>query len=460
MNSRSGIYVNALLLCLLAASVGAQSPTGAPVSGTVFDSVAQLPLVGAVVQAALVDSSQRGAQSSAPRIFTAVADSTGRYHFASLPRGLWAFGFQHSSQAALGLESDLRIVTIASDAPLRIDLAIPGAHQVRAMKCPGGDASDGMLAGFVLDAKQGGTLTDAVVSVGWVEVAFVEGRLRTVPHRLKGTASDDGSYLVCGVAADTPLDLSVERVGYHDISGDVSIPVGSAMRRDFRMADTSGAPGKGLIVGRLVHADGDPVHTAHALIPALNLDVPVVDGAFTITGVPLGTWLIEARVIGYQPQSVLLDVTGDAPAKAKLIVDTKVQVLDAISVVGKPTGDVRVLGEIDQRSRTSFGTIFLPGNQWLATALYPADVLRAARGFSYLSMDAVRVRGCTYGMGGSGRSLIVYLDGMRVGGLEELKNMIPMRDVLAVEAYPDISSIPPLWRTRDACAVVAVWSRR
>jgi len=458
MNPRSRPFVGALLLSLLAVPSWAQLPTGAPVGGTVFDSVAHVPLSGAIVQAALVDSTQKGASSPA-RIFTAVADSAGRYRFATLPRGLWAFGFQHNSQTALGLESDLRIVTITSDSALRIDLAIPGPRQVRAMKCPSAEASDGMLAGFVLDARNGGTLANAAVSVAWVEVALLQGRLRTVPHRLTSSASEDGSYLVCGVATDTPLDLTVERTGYHDISGDVSVPAGSAFRRDFRMADTSGSAAKGVIVGRLTHADGDPVHTAHALIPALSLDVPVVDGSFTITGVPLGTWLLEARVIGYQPQSALVDVMGSAPTKTRLTVDTKVQVLDAISVIGKPTGDLKVLGEIDKRSRTSFGTLFLPGNQWLETALYPADVLRAARGFSYISMDAVRVRGCSGGMGGD-RRLVIYLDGQRVGGLQELKNMIPMHDVLAVEAYPDISSIPALWRTRDACAVVAVWSRR
>jgi hypothetical protein len=76
MSSRSSMYVNALLLWLPTAHDRAQSATGAPVTGTVFDSVAQLPLGGAVLQAARVDSTQRGAQGATARIFTAIDGAT------------------------------------------------------------------------------------------------------------------------------------------------------------------------------------------------------------------------------------------------------------------------------------------------------------------------------------------------------------------------------------------------
>lgn len=133
--------------------------------------------------------------------------------------------------------------------------------------------------------------------------------------------------------------------------------------------------------------------------------------------------------------------------------------LDAVRIVGKAGGDVKVLDDILKRARTSFGTVFLPGHDALKAALTPADVLRSARGFTYLSSDTVRARGC--GMRSGNKKLLVYLDGLRFPqGLEELKNMVPMRDVLAVEAYPDAISTPLLYRTSDACAVIAVWTTR
>jgi hypothetical protein len=41
-----------------------------------------------------------------------------------------------------------------------------------------------------------------------------------------------------------------------------------------------------------------------------------------------------------------------------------------------------------------------------------------------------------------------------------VNSLIPPGDVLAVEAYPDVTSAPLLWRTNDACAVVAFWTKR
>jgi len=58
------------------------------------------------------------------------------------------------------------------------------------------------------------------------------------------------------------------------------------------------------------------------------------------------------------------------------------------------------------------------------------------------------------------KSVAVYLDGSRVpGGLEMINRMVPVKDLLAVEAYPDVVSAPFLWRTNDACAVIAFWTK-
>ena len=120
------------------------------------------------------------------------------------------------------------------------------------------------------------------------------------------------------------------------------------------------------------------------------------------------------------------------------------------------------------------GTVFLPGNAWLESAYDPADVARAASGFRYVSADVLLSSGCGFkyppsdepaAIATSARSrtktLAVYLDGARVmGGLPELRTSVTMRDILAVEAYQEISQAPLEWRTHDACAVLAIWTRR
>jgi uncharacterized protein YcfJ len=77
----------------------------------------------------------------------------------------------------------------------------------------------------------------------------------------------------------------------------------------------------------------------------------------------------------------------------------------------------------------------------------------------------------------------VYVNGeFFPGGFEELDIVAPVRDVLAVETYPDVAFAPIQWRTnlgasgatasgatpmrdgtdapRQVCAVVVVWTSR
>jgi hypothetical protein len=57
--------------------------------------------------------------------------------------------------------------------------------------------------------------------------------------------------------------------------------------------------------------------------------------------------------------------------------------------------------------------------------------------------------------------IAVYLDGGRLpGGLESINRMVPPSDILAIEAYPDVVSAPFIWRTNDACAVIAYWTKK
>ncbi|MEO7457246.1 MAG: carboxypeptidase-like regulatory domain-containing protein [Gemmatimonadaceae bacterium] len=445
-----------LTAALFATTATAQAQArGTTITGVVYDSLAKAPLAGAVVQVVRVDS------GTATRNYTATADALGHFRVDSLPRGKFGIGFQHPALVALGLDSPLRAFQIGADTSLVIDLAIPSGHAVRLERCPGGNAADGMLAGFVLDAAKGGMLAGASVTFGWTEIGVVDKKLQTIPKRTQVKVGDDGSYVACGLASGSPLTVDVAEPGYRAIVGEVVVPDSSAMRRDFRLADSS-VTGGGAIVGKLAHADGSVVASGQVSIPALDTEAPVANGAFTLANIPPGTWMLEARVLGYEPQNMMVDVAIGAPASLVMKVGDKVQVLDAVTVIGKANGDIKVLDDLVKRNRASSGTMFLPGNVWLESALYPADVLRAARGFRYRSMNSVGVRGCeTLNSLGPRKSLAIYIDGGRfLGGLAELGTMVSMRDVLAIEAYPDMISVPAKWRSFDACAVIAIWTRR
>jgi hypothetical protein len=440
---------------LLATSATAQSAPRASVRGVVYDSVARAPLEGAVVQAVQVDSARGGS-----RVFTTRTDAQGRYQLDTLPAGKFGIGFQHRALEALSLESPLHAFQLSSDTSrVVVDMAVPAGSQVRAASCPGSGDKDGLLAGFVLDAARGGSIPGATVNISWVEIGVVDGKLRTIPRQLTAKVDDDGTYLACGIAGETAVGIEIMAAGHRGLVGEITIPEGSTLRRDFRLADSS-STGVGVVRGRVLREDGSGVPSGRVGIPALGVDAAVENGAFSIEGVPPGTWLIEARVIGWTPQAAFVDVAAEAPANVSFAVTEKVQMLDAINVVGKPSGDLKILNEVLERGRTSFGTMFMPGNSWLESAMYPADVVRAARGFTYLGLDKVRARGCTM-LGTTNKHLVVYLDGgLFPGGLEELTSMVPVKQILAIEAYPDVISMPARWRSYDACAAIVVWTKR
>jgi hypothetical protein len=46
------------------------------------------------------------------------------------------------------------------------------------------------------------------------------------------------------------------------------------------------------------------------------------------------------------------------------------------------------------------------------------------------------------------------------GGLEELGGAVTMREVLAMETYPDMIGVPARYISFGACAVIAIWTKR
>lgn len=139
--------------------------------------------------------------------------------------------------------------------------------------------------------------------------------------------------------------------------------------------------------------------------------------------------------------------------------------------------DSAVIHDIETRLRVASGTLITADDAQARDAMLATDLVRFARGFRWRAPTLVATRGSA---GDARRSALcesipradsipprgskavaIYLDGNRLpGGLEMINRMVPARDVLAVEAYPDVLSAPPLWRTNDACAVLAFWTKR
>ena len=363
-------------------------------------------------------------------------------------------------------------------------LAAPLAAQDPAPPCGGDSAKprDGVLAGRVLDAADSTALTGATVTAEWRAIALDPGNFRVVPQRAAAMVGLDGTYRVCALPVDAPLTLRVTAPGHRALVGPIVVPVAGVARQDVRLADSSVGRGPASLRGRVRHENGKAVTSARAVMAALARDVPVQNGTFFLSELPVGTWVVEARAIGLEPRSVLFEASERGTAETTITMSDRAQPLDAVTVIGERSRDSKILEEVLRRQRSSFGTVFLPGDPWLRGALHTADVLRAARGFRYVSPTEVYGRPVPPNLtakrrdaqrGGLCTAINVYVNGeFFPGGFEEL-DAVPVRDVLAVEAYPDVAFAPIQWRsnvgmtilpdgtpTRQVCAVVVVWTSR
>lgn len=457
----------------LAAQVPAR-PSLHSVIGVVFDSTQLSPLAGAVVQAVLV-----AAGTASPRTFTTLADADGRFRFDTLPAGRFAIGFQHNTLDAFGLDSPLTGFEWKGDSSLTVDLTLSSSPPTRVQLC--GATNDisypAVLQGYATEFQSGIIPPGTKIVVQWFELGLNKGRISSIPHEVVAKVSETGTYLACNLPANAPLAVAVFSPGHHAVDTEVTIPVNRVVvRRDFTLTDASRTTGTASINARVSTSDGTPIPNGLVALRALGINIAIVDGAFAFVNLPGGTWALEVRAIGYDPATLTVSVADAANTSVNVTLIKRAQTLDAVNIVGKSGRDMRVLEEIQQRMIAHQGTYFGPGNAALASAQSPADVIRSASGFTYVGRTAVLAR--PYGPAGNRcesaqrttqviasddkntKMIAIYLDGARQpGGLESVTSMAPMKSILAIETYADIQSAPQVWRTNDACAVIAVWTR-
>jgi hypothetical protein len=157
------------LWLLLPTLVRAQADTTGrgEVYGTVYDSVARRPVVGAVVQIV-------SATNIATQAYSAVTDERGRYVVTGMTPGSYISGFHHSALDSLALEPPLRRLTIAAGKRVRLDLAVPSARTIVTAFCghDGTADSTGVLLGVMRDARTNAFIDSGTVQARWQDLVL------------------------------------------------------------------------------------------------------------------------------------------------------------------------------------------------------------------------------------------------------------------------------------------------
>src|SRR5262249_11338290 len=150
--------------------------------------------------------------------------------------------------------------------------------------------------------------------------------------------------------------------GFRDVATEIDLPQPGVLHRDFRLADTA-TRGKAQLRIRVVDDSGRAMTIGRGMIIALGRRVPIDSGMITIGDLPIGTWSVEVRAIGYEPASTLADADTAAREPSVVRMQQLGTMLAAVSIVANATvADNKVLDEITRRMKGAGGTLILPSD--------------------------------------------------------------------------------------------------
>lgn len=431
------------------------------VSGTVFDSLSDAPLVGALVQ--LVGTRNDG------RVWSARTDARGTFEMHDVPSGRYLIGFWHPALDSMGIEIAPRAMTVDDELSLRVALAIPTPFAIRAQLCPHTQPADstGLLLGFVRDIDTGAHLTNARVILSWTELVMDKQGMRTQEKRAQVRAGDAGWYAVCGVPAAGPVAVHAEAGSV--ASGDINLDVPSRglLHQDFAVptapdvaAHEAHRRGTAALTGVVRDESGRPLVDAQLILWGTSVTASTrSDGTFSMAGLPSGTRTLEVRYVGYAPGVAVVDLAAGRTRTVTVRLSHHATVLGSVTVAGRRTrAEERMAGFLQRRS-LGFGHFMTRTEIARRKPIRFTDVLRSVPSLDIAPTGGNRTTILSKhgsALGGACRPDI-YLDGTRLVGDVDLDAMVRPEDITGVEIYSGISETPAQFQGSGMCGAIVIW---
>ena len=187
-------------------------------------------------------------------------------------------------------------------------------------------------------------------------------------------------------------------------------------------------------------------------------------GRAAFSAMPLGTFELSVRHIGFRPETRVALVSGTATDSVIIIMKQQVTSLDEVNV--NAIGEHPFFKGFDQRRAQGIGT-FLTSEQIAAqNTSTPSDLFRMIPQVFLVKVSAgmgIRFPSGMTSIRAGPRSLcqpMLWIDGQRAPGLEI--DDIRKDDIYAVELYRGASIVPPQFASAGVtqCGAVVVWTRR
>ncbi len=381
-------------------------------------------------------------------------------------------GFLHPVLDSIGVDLPPSRVDVADASTVIADLGIPSARRMRGAICGvvAGKASGGVVIGTIRKAGDRAPVERARVVAEWSELALTKGGLRPTIARRTTESSASGWFALCNVPRAGIVALSAYATGDSVDRVDVEMPDAGFLRRE-------------LYLGRVPSTLRGVVVSAEGGNPLPNVQVSVVGGgqtrtdntgAWTLSDVPSGTRMVEARAIGFLSDRRAVDVIPDGPPVRTSLSSLKA-VLDTVRISATRAHDVEMLG-FEQRRQSSTGHFITAADVARTRPVVTSQLLRNMPGL-YLERDSsgqpvLTMRGtfdprCRPG---------VYIDGRYMNdiGAEDIDDWVHPDEIAGIEVYSG-TEVPARFNTGMAgvgrvsggdpnagvnvCGSIVVWTR-
>lgn len=465
-----------LLCCVLSREGAAQAASGIArprLSGIVWDSTLAAPLSGAMVQAVRADDPTR--------LRRATADAKGNFRLDSLEPGDYAVAVYHPRLDSLGIQQLMRGASVRDDNE-RLSLLVPSARTLVSQVCGAESAArgEGYLRGMLRDADQPGVTRMGTVHAEWQALRAVGREVERQMQAIQARTDSAGTFVLCGIPVNDRVYLRAwsgsDSTGIAELmiseSGIVlrDLYTGRVRREPLVVsADSAGDSlsmtvdvlrGAGELRGRVEGAGARPLANAQLTVWGTGVQTTSSEsGQFVLSNLPSGTHMLDVRALGYRASRQVVDIVpGDSAAVTVSMMRT--MFLDTVRVQAqRSTLLERQLAEFNARRRTAAtGRFFGPEDLLKRPPMRAGDLLRMVPGVRVVPGvfgERIQMRGVNFN---DWCTPDVWVDGMRVQGINNVESMLSIDDVRAAEVYAKGTMVPAQFTSLTGCGAILFWT--
>jgi hypothetical protein len=228
----------------------------------------------------------------------------------------------------------------------------------------------------------------------------------------------------------------------------------------------------GALTGIVTRADKTPLAAAAVSVVGTTITVAAnTDGSFRINSMPVGTQVVEFRLLGYKTMQLNVQIEGGKTADLRALLEANPISLQTVQVKAEPVVVHPEWEGFEQRRASHVGRFFTQEEIARMQPRLFTDVLRRVPGIQIHSTTSFGPRASVQNGRNSGLSpnrscqMLFYVNGapFPIPTGDAIDDFIQPDRVAAVEVYSGTSQAPPQFNTsmynNANCGVVVIWMR-